>query len=427
MASESMPTAGGPTGGMDNVASLLTLNNLNYQLPNDLSVAVARTHTNEFFQAKQFSPGQTMVAIINSGSSYVRLAGSYLRLDITNTGTGPMNFGPTTSPDGNATGLFERLLISGRDGSVLERIDSVGMLSRIRGNYEVDGEYRASVMGVSGAIYTGATVIDAGESIRVVIPMSAISPMWGSEQLAPNSLISGLRVEFQLATANKAFYRTTGALELNYSIDDCAIVCESYSLSDLVLRTLNQISSSSGLEFIFNTYFTTADVRTTTSVNLESRKSVSRALQAIYVEQEQKTAALEANRDSYASRAPDFVESQFRVGSMYYPQQPLRAPEPDLLSPELYAYSLLGFSKYGRGNTGRAASSFSSFLTHTAIVAASLERDTLGGSGIPLSNSRVLQFSSVFETAGATVYNVWLFLKYTTLVRVYLSNLIVET
>lgn len=421
--SENTPT-GGPMTGSDNVASLLTLNNLNYQLPNDLSVSVARTMTNEYFQAKTFKPGQSMINIINSGSAYIMPSRSYLRLDIKNNGTGPMNFGGVTTA--NATGLFSRLLISGRDGSVLERIDSVGMLSRVRNNYEVDGEYRASVMGAAGSRYTTTQIFTEGTTIRCIVPMSAISPMWGSDQLMPNSLASGMRIEFQLATANQAFVRTTGAAELDYEISDCAIVCESYNLSDLVLRTLNQISSSSGLEYVFDTYFTTSDTRTTTSQNLESRKAVSRALQAIYVEQDQKTSAEEAARDSYASAIPSFIEAQFRIGSQYYPQQPLRASGNTLLAPELYAYSLLAFSKYGRGNTGRAATGLSSFLTYSAVAASTLERDTLGGSGVPLSNSRVLQFSGVFDNAPAT-RNVWLFLKYTTLARVFLSNLVVET
>ena len=103
-------------------------------------------------------------------------------------------------------------------------------------------------------------------------------------------------------------------------------------LSDLVLRTLNQISSSSGLEYIFNSWFTTSDKRTTSSMEIESRKAVSRALAAVYCEQKVGT---EATRDSYSSAAPTFLEAQYRIGSQYYPQAPLRGSTAALRSPEL--------------------------------------------------------------------------------------------
>ena len=47
-----------PTGGNSNVNGLLTINRLNYTLPNDLSVCISRTGTNQFFQAKTYSPSQ---------------------------------------------------------------------------------------------------------------------------------------------------------------------------------------------------------------------------------------------------------------------------------------------------------------------------------------------------------------------------------
>ena len=427
--SENTPTSGGgPMSGMDNVSSLLTLNNLNYQLPNDLSVSVARTHTNEFFQAKNFSPGQSMINILNTGSAYINATRSYLRLDIKNTGTGPMHFGAT---GGNASGLFERLLISSRDGSVLERIDSVGMLSRIRQNYDSDQEYTQTVLSAAGSKYKGnTTAIDAGVTIRCVVPLSLVSPLFDTDQLFPNSLASGMRIELQLASADKAFVRTSGTAALNYEIVDCCIVTESYMLSDLVLRTLNQISSSSGLEYVFNSWFTTSDKRTTNSMEIESRKAVSRALAAVYCEQKVATLDVpEVSRDSYSSAAPTFLEAQYRIGSQYYPQAPLRGSTAALLSPELYAYSLLAFNKYGNRTT-RAGATLENYelANGSAIAAATLERDTLGGSGVPLSNSRVLAFSASFETdAETTIRNSWLFLKYTSLARVFLSNLVLET
>ena len=74
-----------PTGGNSNVNGLLTINRLNYTLPNDLSVCISRTGTNQFFQAKTYSPSQNMICILNTGASYINPERSYLRLDFKNT------------------------------------------------------------------------------------------------------------------------------------------------------------------------------------------------------------------------------------------------------------------------------------------------------------------------------------------------------
>ena len=116
-----------PTGGNSNVNGLLTINRLNYTLPNGLSVCISRTGTNQFFQAKTYSPSQNMICILNAGASYINPERSYLRLDFKNTSVDSVSFG-----QGSACNLFDRLLVSGRGGSVLERIDNLNGLARIR-------------------------------------------------------------------------------------------------------------------------------------------------------------------------------------------------------------------------------------------------------------------------------------------------------
>ena len=114
-----------------------------------------------------------------------------------------------------------------------------------------------------------------------------ISPLFASKQLLPNSLASGLRFDIQLETGNRALQKSTTVTTnnpLSYEIVDCAIVCESYQLSDLILRNLNQMSSSSGLEYLFTTWYSTSGRRNTNSINIESRKAVSRALLMFYAE-----------------------------------------------------------------------------------------------------------------------------------------------
>jgi hypothetical protein len=393
-----------PTGGNSNVNGLLTINRLNYTLPNDLSVCISRTGTNQFFQAKTYSPSQNMICILNTGARYINPERSYLRLDFKNTSTDSVSFG-----QGSACNLFDRLLVSGRDGSVLERIDNLNGLARIRQLYERDSHYNQTVMSAAGTRYNGTSeaansrhFIQPNETVRFCIPMSAISPLFASKQLLPNSLASGMRFDLQLATAARAMQKSTAVTTtdpLSYEIVDCAIVCESYQLSDLILRNLNQMSSSSGLEYIFTTWFSTSGRRNTNSINIESRKAVSRALMMFYSETVPESAN-DYKIDCFKSVPPQWLDVQCRVGSLYLPtQSSLRASTAELLSPEIYSQSLLAFEKF-RGAMGTAGVGLDQFEDGAAVFASSLERDTLGGSGIPLSNSRTLAVDATFEAPG---------------------------
>ena len=82
-----------PTAGNSNANGLLTINRLNYTLPNDLSVSISRTGTSQFFQSKSYSPRQSMICILNTGAAYVNPERSYLRIDFKNTSVESVSFG----------------------------------------------------------------------------------------------------------------------------------------------------------------------------------------------------------------------------------------------------------------------------------------------------------------------------------------------
>ena len=124
-----------------------------------------------------------------------------------------------------------------------------------------------------------------------------------------------MRIDLQLATADRAFQKSTVDLStapLSYSITDCVVVTEAYQLSDLVLRNLNQISSSSGLEYLYKTWFSTSGKRSGTSINIESGKTCSRGLACFYVETEQ-SSLTDYKVDSFKSIQPAAIDIQARL------------------------------------------------------------------------------------------------------------------
>ena len=426
--SEGMPTTqGGPSA--SSIGGLLTLNSLSYTMPNDLSVTVSRTCTDQYFQSKDYAPGQTMVCVLNTGSAYVHPMRSYMRIDFVNESLSGVSFGA-----GTAANLFSRLMISSRDGSILERIDSANLLARIRQNYDFSYETNNTVFSAAGGRYngsgntngTGSTYIQPGATVRFCIPLYLLSGFFSSTTLIPNTLASGMRLDIQLASANIALQRgsTTTPSTLSYSISDCAIVTESYQLSDLVLRNLNQMASSSGLEYLFTTYFSTQGRRSTTSINIESRKAVSRALACTYIETLPDSAD-SAIQDSFQSLASNIHDIQARVGSLYLPNQSsIRGSTALLVAPELYYNAL---QAYAPSLSHTVNVDLPSFENGKGIFATSLERDTLGGSGIPLSNSRVLSINGTFTPPPEnTSYFVCLFLKHAALARCFNSNCVIE-
>ena len=95
--SEGMPTTQrGPNA--SSIGGLLTLNSLSYTMPNDLSVTVSRTCTDQYFQSKDYAPGQTMVCVLNTGSAYVHPLRSYMRIDFSTTAAPPYALGEAQQP-----------------------------------------------------------------------------------------------------------------------------------------------------------------------------------------------------------------------------------------------------------------------------------------------------------------------------------------
>jgi hypothetical protein len=100
-------------------AGILSLNKLSYRMDPDLSVAVSRTVTSQWFVNQQAAAGSSSMCLLNTGSSYVNLKQSSLVFDLTNNSTCPVWFGKHGS---SAASVINRLVISSRSGQVLEKV-----------------------------------------------------------------------------------------------------------------------------------------------------------------------------------------------------------------------------------------------------------------------------------------------------------------
>ena len=366
-------------------AGVLALNQLSYQLPPDLSVAVSRSVTSQFFQTQAVAAGSSAVCIWNTGSSFVNPRQSFLILDVENKSRNTSGAQPVSAwfgaHGGSAANLINSMTILSRSGVVLEKIDRSNQLASIKALYQHDDGWReygpGSAMGMATTNTLAWTGLPAGTGtiggiVRFVIPLSHISPMFDSiETLLPAQLCSGLRFEIQFESAKTALVCGVGTDVPSYEIKQCRIQTESYLLSDLVMRSLSEQPASAGLEIVCKSAHNNFSSRASSSLTLDMGKSVSRAL-GFMMKERPSPAGLTAELSRFAAASLDAVsyveEFQARVGSLYFPQQSIRAGPGGARgsSPELYVTALRAFGKFYQGNNISAGVSEKEYRTGSA-------------------------------------------------------------
>ena len=409
------------------ISMVLGINALSYQTPPDLSVVVSRADCNQFFQGSSFSPSSSGNCIWNTGSSYIDPKETYLILDVRNDSTDPGITSPWFGKDLTACNLINRLTISSRSGVIIEQIANVNVLAAIRQKYEISSKDLAELsMAGARSDQPADTWWPKTTSKRFSIPMTLLSPWFASvNMLLPSSLASGLKFEFLFESSSNALVTGTASQAPSYLIIGARMLTSNYTLSDVVQRNLNQSAASSGLEIISSTYFSQSGSRSTNVVNLDVSKSVSRALSAFYVEK-LGTSSVDYRSSKLVSSpitSGDYVtESQWRVGSLYFPQSSVRTIE-DGSEPSAVDLYIMALQSFGRKG---CVTTLDRFMSDSAILGVSLERSTVTElAGIPLSNSRMLSLNVSWNTAAsARKYNV--FLKHAVLIRCFANSISVE-
>ena len=477
----------GPTGissGQDlsKRQGLIAVNDLNYVLEPDLSVASNKTHKTHFFQNSTYTPGQNAICILNSGADYIDTRRSWLQFDVqTNDVTTQVPFSDAQAgvrerahidgrdlqkfgSSGSACNFIKQLTVSTRSGDVLCQLFDFNLMSAMMLPITYDKDWFDSV----GTAMAYGGFITANNTSRFIIPMYILSPLFAYGRLMPAMLMSGLRIEIVWEDANKAYYSLGGpdGHSSQYIVQDPQFHLSSVQLSDSIQRALNELSATNGLEIVYCDY--EKDQHSSggalTQLNMEVRKSCSRALKAFArVRVTSSTDAgypAPAGRDNFRSEISfPFLEYQWRLGSLYFPQQPVRAKSDNVsdragMAVSSYVNLLEASDKYHGGaiksshipltaksdqainNTLCHFNALGSFCADQHMLGVTLERSTMFNlAGIPVNNSRVLSLNAkLFPTtsepgvgpAANFERQVTVFLKYVRLARVFLNNVEVE-
>lgn len=432
---------------------LVSLNRLDYVLQPDLSVCVSRTMKRHFFQQSIYTPGQRAIVILNSGAEYIDLQNSYLRFNVKNETSTSFSYGE----HGSAINHISRILLTTRSGDEIERIDEVGQLMSCLDRNMMSKDWidtHGQMIGYRGAYTPSQTLGEAvaGTATRTfVIPLSCLTGFFKSfDRLAPSMLMSGLRIEIEFESGSNAVRSATDTVLPNWSIQQPEIVLDSYMLTDSIQRVMNEEAAMRGLELVFSSWYhhqsSVKDVQagtTSTSVNIEVRKAVSRALGVLTKIRPGGKDVDKYGQDYFGSNIFDTASTfsyQLRLGSLYFPHQPIQGSKGGVYGGlyEIYHHTQRGFgklktpsaptsiapSKYILNNTADAKSGYD------AVIYTDLERsNTQRLTGVPVNNSRVVevQLNADFtKPAGFSSLVVDTYLHYVRLARVFLQNTEIE-
>lgn len=424
----------------EEVEALREANALTYVRPSNISLIDRRIFKSYNFSSNSYELGSTFQLISNSGGDSVYGPSSYLRLEYTC--TVDLDFG-----SGSILNLFKSIRLTHRSGEILEYIDNLNLLANLKRYWFLSRDDREKLDGLLGtkistAVYnapvapptastnnTQYTNIPGAGTHVAIIPMSMLCGLFGNVgQMMPASLCAGMKLELELAPILQISTNNTGVVGAQITNMKPTLVLDSASLFDIVNKQLLSEQADvdqSGIQFTYVTYFNTNAITNSNAINIDVQQSASLTSHVIAAVRDNVLLNSAENKaDSFKTIAP-LNKAQWRLGSLYLPQQIITVPAganwsyTQKNSQEWYSLGLVASEAYVREfhkAAGGAAclryQSIENALTDLSlnsweygkpIYAMSLEKSPVGlqMTGEPTNNSRILNFNGQIDvTAG---------------------------
>lgn len=482
----------GPEDSMDD---LLNWNNLTYTMPVTNSVVTTRNLKAYRADQNSYdiSSGQQILVTMQSGQQFVDWSNSFLEFDLELKGLGSaksesstasilgffwappiqgstLNTATTyelTGHGGSVLNLIERIVVTSRSGVELQRIEDFNKLHALHTTIKKSKLWKKTVgrsIQLPPYHYTSRQVNDTdkahtlntrngeitvgAKSVHYSIPMECFMGLFDTKQLCPSMIASGLRIEFYLTGVEQALTvvekaATSGLIcppggaisdipaTAEFKIKNLQILTDTVTLNDAAMKQLNMTSAQNGLEYVYNGHFTQRYIANTSSVEIQCSKAVSRALFASAVHYLEPKAWIRFHMVGRPGNAVTWEKHQWRLGSQYFPHQPIETKSRDdyskLFYNVLYATDTLNKNMQIDYQFQRDVLDISAPLP----VVATFERSNLlRFSGVPINNSRTLSLSAdiTATSSGAATDKgtILLFLEYVMLSKAFLNNIVVS-
>lgn len=411
----------------DSKGADLLVNNLSFESPKALSLAVNRSYQKSFFQRSQYTGDRstTMICDLNSGTSFINCANSYLAVSIQLEGGA---FTAASFGSGSAMNIINEVRIRSRSGVELDRVQNANIWSLFDSVYNRSAQNLDTIGALEGFSVgrdpmNSVLDIDAagnGAIVKFLIPLGCMSPYFKpmQGQLLPPQLASGLRIELSLEDYRTALYQISGGVT-GYKITDCYLQLDSVELTDETQRTLNMDSAKDGLEWSYERIYTTITQQPSaqTSISAQVRKAVSQAC-LVYSLAISGADKVDITKDSLVAVPFNVTTFQYRLGSLYFPTQRIENAA-DGSEATLIAYETFDKLRHTFRETSVTPATFKAKF---GVLAASLERDqSLQFSGLAVNNSRTLELDATFATVAENL-EVYTFLQYCSVARAFIDN-----
>ncbi len=395
----------------------LDISNLLYLEKKESNVIVERTQKIQYADSPSYD-SDSGVIVVNwqTGSDYISSKDSYLRVlinffdaaGVRAVAGDTWNFGDY----GSVLNCFKTVRVVSRAGDVIAQTDAANLLNYYKVQYEHSAAWKAqqglALIGVSQPLKDGDLV-----DTEFLIPLQLISSFFESNELLPNMLCRGMRLEITLQSAPVALVNLATELITSYTLSGVQLHLDSYSLTSGAVNWLNDRSASEGLVMTYhdyeNSHFDKAAGQA--SYAFESRKTASMANSVMTTIRAVR--GTEIKEDSFAS-VPLAATSnfQYRVASLFLPIQPV--------SGKLQAYQQQNYA-LDRLHTGKELGVSLAQFDKLAVNSAILDRYWLEGSGLAINNSTTLTISGNHVDAAAD--DVDIFLKHTRSLVIFLQNI----
>ena len=394
---------------------ILFNNGLNYTLPVPSSVAVNKTKKRSYFQNRSYQSGQTMVATLNTGASFIDLANSNLVMKIkvtsTNVGNFDVGFGA-----GSALNCIENIRVYHRSGTQYTNTQKINKY-RAHEDHICESANWFDTVGTNMGYKTGDNRFSVGNPEHVfVVPLKKLHPFFapegGDDIMGPPQMFASLRVELDQANFKQIFVEsaTSVASPTDFEITDIYFDLECVDLMDSAQASINTNAQKKALEYLYRDIFTsrTASSSATSVVNVDINKSVSYASRVV--------ATLDDN-DRQNTLALDAFVSPYKSGSWWYQLGSNQYPSNQKIDTRAVAYQQL-LSTYNKlngkcGERGETSVDPVTFSFVDGLYAASLELNTsLALSGMPVTSSRTLRFELNLDVAATKEFTTLIFMTY---------------
>lgn len=429
------------------IDSLLVANSLTYDIGRSLNISRESNYTQENFIIGNngiTGPGKRIERVLNTSSAFVDGPECYLCLKVTLTG-GPLAYLQNNDHcwfgnQNSAISLIDEIHIKSKDGVDIELSRNNGLIREM----ELRNTYSSSYLRNQGSVF-GCTGQNESEFVHLTldqqsfqtqrlmegynlaIPMKHLSGLFDyDEKYLPSQLCAGMSISITFAPMAKVF-NVKGSFTnggdgflpgLSYEVSDVFLRMKTYELSDSIQSKLASIAEKEGLKILFNTYWDETQTGVTSRASLNIRKNISQAL-SLHARTQREDFYNNATESPTRSGEYSYTGLQWRHGSENFPRDTIKRMDDN------YMQSQASWSKSVKHPSNAIDFVYDFTEGNFTTVGYDFQRSNMGMSGISLSNSKSLSMNAEYSDAGVSK-RVDLFLKYSRLLSVFISNSVIE-